>query len=461
MHLSLWWVFAVTKISRFTSWTGWTGRLCEKPMKLCSTNPCHNRALCMELDDEFKFEFYCFCPPDFHGKLCENRFNECEPNNCQNGATCIDQVNGYHCSCLHPYVGSDCEVNCDIDFDNPQCLIQPTTPFETVFTESTPFEFPLSTFGITESSANPTVDGAIKPTATIEPISPSLEPTITPMIPPEVKETTEFDRVFAPNFNGHDSLVVFQTRRVKRMSNQYQMAIIAEAANGTILHAITNTKYYLLVYLENQLVVAEFGDQHRQVLRVKSSVPIELNKPSLIKISLSAMGNALYVELNIFDPESGQLIHSVSNRKPNQPMPCLERFQFGQSTSRGDAFRGCIYRIQLNDEEKFVQDSIGVRNVSECVADVCRLHPCANDAQCVSDGEHGWVCSCPEGYRSWLCQEAFCPPDYCHNGGLCLIQEKHICVCSQGYTGPRCESSKQQPSLCVLSSHSSSPQNWT
>ena len=37
--------------------------------------------------------------------------NDCEGNPCQNGASCFDGVNGYVCTCLPGYEGTNCEIS--------------------------------------------------------------------------------------------------------------------------------------------------------------------------------------------------------------------------------------------------------------------------------------------------------------------------------------------------------------
>jgi len=36
--------------------------------------------------------------------------DDCSSNPCQNGGSCTDAVNGYTCSCVVPYTGTNCET---------------------------------------------------------------------------------------------------------------------------------------------------------------------------------------------------------------------------------------------------------------------------------------------------------------------------------------------------------------
>lgn len=438
--------------------------------KCISQNRCQNDALCMERFDNSYDDFYCYCAPDYYGKLCELRFDECEPNDCQNGATCIDQVDSYRCACPSHFAGKYCEINCESDPNDESCVSPSTTStavLQTLFIDSSMIELPQSTAGIIEPSlvsitsdvsiqstemvtSTKMIESSILGTESIQ-ISPTVTSVVTPTptvsfpespISEKAKESVK--RIFAPNFNGIDSMVLFRTRRVKRMSSQFRMSIISENDDGSILMATTN-KYKLLVYLKNLLVVVELLEQGHQLLHFQSSVPIKLNVPYSIKLTISSLMGSIYVELNIFDGNS-QLIHSVSNRKNNHSVPCFEQFQLGlfaNNVAQNEPFRGCIFDININEEEKFAKDSYSFNNITECLSDVCNLNPCQNDAICANNNT-GWLCSCADGYRGWLCEETFCDANYCHHGGLCLLQDKrkHMCLCSHGFFGDRCEFSK-------------------
>ena len=44
---------------------------------------------------------------------------ECNSDPCRNGATCVELVNGYNCTCVPGYNGTDCETNIDDCSPNP------------------------------------------------------------------------------------------------------------------------------------------------------------------------------------------------------------------------------------------------------------------------------------------------------------------------------------------------------
>ncbi|CAB0020779.1 unnamed protein product [Nesidiocoris tenuis] len=85
---------------------GYTGVNCETQVELCSANPCENGALCVVEGRNS----VCYCVPDYHGERCQFRYDECQKGpGCLNGATCIDGVDSYTCSCVPEFTGRFCE----------------------------------------------------------------------------------------------------------------------------------------------------------------------------------------------------------------------------------------------------------------------------------------------------------------------------------------------------------------
>ncbi|XP_072517038.1 protein crumbs homolog 1 [Salminus brasiliensis] len=94
---------------------GYTGTLCQREVDQCVPNPCRNRALCRTSPQGPS----CFCVPGFQGERCEIEVNECISQPCMNGATCMDKIGHYMCLCRPGYIGDRCELQID------ECQSQP------------------------------------------------------------------------------------------------------------------------------------------------------------------------------------------------------------------------------------------------------------------------------------------------------------------------------------------------
>ncbi|XP_030640189.1 protein crumbs homolog 1 [Chanos chanos] len=94
---------------------GYKGALCEEEVDHCTPNPCQNGALCRSQDDGPT----CFCVPGFQGARCDIEVDECISRPCQNGATCVNKIGHYSCLCSPGYTGASCETEID------ECQSQP------------------------------------------------------------------------------------------------------------------------------------------------------------------------------------------------------------------------------------------------------------------------------------------------------------------------------------------------
>ncbi|UXI21239.1 hypothetical protein NH340_JMT07182 [Sarcoptes scabiei] len=475
---------------------GWSGSICQQPMRQChNSSRCLNNGLCMTTNSigEEENKFRCFCPPDFHGDYCQFKFDECRPNDCKNGATCLDGIDGYSCRCPKGFAGFYCEIDCRQNYLTDLCLLW---NLKNEDNDSDINLFPDSAIDLTSlsSTQTPSINLSSSLTTTSLPSTTSAAELSVQDVPEtnrsqssivtfetinepssypksisndsmefELKNKTNFSttRIYSPRFNGKDSKITYKLRRLKRTESSLRTGLISHNENGTILHAYTN-RFNLLIYLEKSLVQMELNDQNQQnLLHLGNDVPIKIGKPYLIEMNLQSRQQSLDVEFNLFNAYDGQLIESKALTNQNLTIPCFEWYRFGQPPSVTDnelflkPFDGCLFRIQLNNELKLVHDSYQIENIDECYDNVCDMKPCLNNGRCLFDRlKTDWTCSCPIGFRGWLCEEAHCTQDYCSNGGLCLLgdnkieddfhrnQHRHrepLCICPQGFLGFRCE----------------------
>ena len=76
----------------------------KKGINECQTNPCHNQGICSDVQNGYT----CTCVPGFTGTNCEVNFDDCSENPCLHGM-CMDLINSYKCTCETGYHGSNCD----------------------------------------------------------------------------------------------------------------------------------------------------------------------------------------------------------------------------------------------------------------------------------------------------------------------------------------------------------------
>ena len=77
----------------------------KKGINECQTDPCQNQGICSDVQNGYT----CTCVPGFTGTNCEVNFDDCSENPCVHGM-CTDLINSYKCTCETGYYGSNCDL---------------------------------------------------------------------------------------------------------------------------------------------------------------------------------------------------------------------------------------------------------------------------------------------------------------------------------------------------------------
>ena len=424
---------------------------------------------------------FCFCAPDYHGRHCELRYDECTPNQCQNGGVCVDQVDGFNCRCEAGFAGEKCEIDCEA---SPEACITTTTTTTISTTPETP--------SLSPSTQTPELNSTTTTTTEVQLITPT--PTL-----PSAHHHPHLERIFSPRFEpARNSTLTFRVRRLKRRTSVVQFDLLIsssseeESFSGTILYAnsssssSSNTTYHLeLTITELQLKAklwssSESFSENHSILSLQNSYPLQREIRYTVVLSLSkeegegegGEGKSSVIgELSILNSSNNELLSSVSAKSGSTAnsgkapaltsVPCFETYQFGSTSS---SFSGCLQKVLINGEERWAKDAVQGAGIGECSSSVCKAaadssvenSPCQNNGTCVEESSPlNWSCKCQAGFGGWLCAEAQCEEGFCKNGGLCLLTgaelsskdsqqnlQHHLCVCTAGFKGVRCEESK-------------------
>lgn len=74
----------------------------------CYSSPCRNNGTCVGRINGYS----CTCIPGFNGTNCEYDINDCDSSPCRYNSSCVDKINDYSCICLPGYNGAQCQFAC-------------------------------------------------------------------------------------------------------------------------------------------------------------------------------------------------------------------------------------------------------------------------------------------------------------------------------------------------------------
>ncbi|PIK36396.1 putative fibropellin-1, partial [Apostichopus japonicus] len=107
------------------------GATTEISASACLSDPCRNRAPCLETENRY----FCICLPGFSGVQCEiGSTDPCDSNPCQNQAPCVTSDDTYLCLCTEGFSGTQCEIAPNPCLSNPCLLGSTCNNFVTTFT---------------------------------------------------------------------------------------------------------------------------------------------------------------------------------------------------------------------------------------------------------------------------------------------------------------------------------------
>ncbi|CAF1029327.1 unnamed protein product, partial [Brachionus calyciflorus] len=87
------------------------GSSCKLNVKPCSSNPCLNNGICLNVLTNNIFNYECQCSNQFYsGRNCEFRKDVCFNETCSNKGNCYDSNHTAKCKCFSMYSGDKCEI---------------------------------------------------------------------------------------------------------------------------------------------------------------------------------------------------------------------------------------------------------------------------------------------------------------------------------------------------------------
>ncbi|CAB0039615.1 unnamed protein product [Trichogramma brassicae] len=418
---------------------GKTGLLCHLD-DACTSNPCHQDAVCET--SPINGSFTCSCTSGYRGIDCSEDINECEQGSpCEHDGICVNTPGSFACNCTQGFTGPRCETNINECESHPcrndgSCLDDPGT-FRCV---CMPAHFQTQ------------VSKGFKPKFKTK----NFQNTLSMMILSRVSSGTATSRVYNNHFQIYHpfafrkatNMAHCSRRDVSFTGTQCEINIDECAGNpclngGTCTDLINGFKCKCadgFAGVHCQINVDDCasspcrngGTCHDSVARYTCECPAGFTGSSC--------------ETNINDCQSNPC-HSGTCIDGENSFTCscfagftghLCQTQIDECDSSPCLFGGrCEDRI--NGYQCICRPGTSGNNC-EINVNECYSNPCRNGARCV-DGINRYTCECEPGFTGQHCETDIneCASNPCANGGRCIdLVNGYRCECPRGYYDARC-----------------------
>ncbi|KAF3708325.1 Protein eyes shut -like protein Epidermal growth factor-like protein 10 [Channa argus] len=453
---------------------GFMGDFCEVDVNECCSAPCHNGAICEDLNNSY----VCHCRSGWSGLHCEDDINECLPQPCNQGI-CIqnDPGYGYTCFCRPGFVGRNCEHNYDDCLLNPcpeafscidginkvRCLPPATdvvplvTAVKNITRGSTP-RVPTPTL-----SPVPTAE-QFTGTNHIEHASLAAQSYVIHLftIPITISD------VFSDNFANSSNVLYFGNSYLEfegidlSILNNITVKFQTQVAQGTILYVdqgpVNGDFFFMKLFvLDGVLKYAFCCNEEEDVTLINTSIRVDDGKVHIVNISqhltpceaeLTLSGHEKIIQSTASNYWLGHMIQRT-NSVFTGGLP--QRYLLSQRAQPFHNYTGCIEIIEINKLRRFhTSDAIAGSNTGRCrctsyATESSTSFSSLTTQSTSSDNGNATTMAAPtQTPKHPLHVPRACRAGLCLNGGTCHPPQLPggalpSCHCPLHFTGTFCE----------------------
>ncbi|XP_031778282.1 basement membrane-specific heparan sulfate proteoglycan core protein isoform X4 [Nasonia vitripennis] len=221
-----------------------------------------------------------------------------------------------------------------------------------------------------------------------------------------------------------------------------------ESPNGILLYTGEKTKEtgdFVQLALEDAYPVFSF-DLGSGTTVIKADKNITLREWHTIIIQRSRKEGTMLVD------ETGSYSSTSRGKKDgldvNAPLyvgGISENIQLPESAGLNIGFVGCINRLLIGGRSiNLMNNMVMSQSITNC--EICEHldNPCANGVCQESTAKDGYECLCNIGYTGSRCENTkqSCQPGICGDGHCSETDDGYVCNCPVGKTGPNCQYSQ-------------------